>query len=83
MIETTGDSLIYTFDVSTGMLTITGNGTTVGSSKVNTAIGRTIVSDQNTTLKGVDFSRAPGITTIGNDAFRNCSGLSSITLPQG
>jgi len=76
------DDLIYKFDQSTGVLYISGSGTSVDSVSVNRAIGRYSESAENTTLHSVDFRRATNIKTIAERAFIRCTNLENIILPE-
>ena len=67
-----GENVYWTFDKSTGLLTISGSGkmSNYGYSKspfCNTSITKVVIED--------------GITSIGNSAFYGCAGLTSITIP--
>ena len=71
-----GDNVSYTLDTETGLLFITGTG----------AMNKYPYSGSNAPwiskryyIKTVDI--ADGVTTIGSNAFVDCSGLTSITIP--
>ena len=71
-----GENLTYTFNSSTGLLTISGTG-----SMSNYNYLRHIYSPfrRNSSIKAVVIEN--GVTTIGSEAFYECSGLTSVTIP--
>ncbi len=79
---TCGDNLTWTFDPDTGTLTIEGSGAMKDFTDWSSY-------DENNS-PWCDFkssitalSLPTGLTTIGEDAFYECSGLISVTIPEG
>ena len=70
-----GDNVTYTFDPTTGTLSISGTG------KMMNYFSATNVPwyEYRESIKEVTISS--GITSIGNDAFYGCTGLTSIVIP--
>ena len=72
-----GDNVNYSFDTSTGVLSITGTG-----AMTNYNIYAGIKSPWNSNrsyVKTIEISN--GVTSIGNEVFYGCSGLTSVTIP--
>ena len=66
---TCGDRLSWIFDDASGVLTISGDGA---------------MQDYTWSTSGTTAVVLPdGITSVGNNAFRNCSALTQINLPEG
>ena len=73
---TCGDNLQWSYDTDTKALTITGSGDMWDyNSRENTTPWAQVVSEITS------VSLPDGLTSIGNEAFSNCSALSSITIP--
>ena len=68
-----GDNVTYTFNSSTGLLTISGT----GAMKDYSYSGSPFYN--NNSIKSIVINK--GVTSIGNYAFRDCTGLTSITIP--
>ncbi len=69
-----GDNAVYSFEIATGILTISGTG------NINSyTYGQTPFSNQSA-IKEVVIEN--GITGIGNYAFSDCPGLISVTIPE-
>ena len=64
-----GTNCTFTFDTTTGLLTISGTG----------AMGDTPLFDECTNIKTVVIEN--GITHIGFQNFRNCTGIESVSFP--
>ena len=68
-----GTNVTYTFDSSTGLLTISGSGIMYDYSFYDSPFYN------QSSIKSVVINN--GVTSIGNYAFSNCSGLTSIEIP--
>ena len=66
-----GEHLTWSYDAETGALTITGTGAMKDFTYAETKWGGNV--------KSVSLSNGP--TSIGNNAFRNCTSLTSVTIP--
>ena len=66
---TCGTNVNWSLDTETGLLKITGTGAMTGNPW----------KSYNSSIKSVEI--AEGVTSIGSDAFYNCSGLTSVTIP--
>ena len=90
-----GDNVFWTFDESTGTLTIngTGNMSNYGSLDSpfynNTSIKNIVIEMRVTSIGGSAFYNCIGltsitipdsVTSIGNSAFRHCTSLTSVTI---
>ena len=69
-----GDNVTYSFDTSTGMLTISGTGKMTDYSYHNYS-----PFYQNTNIESVSIE--DGVTSIGESAFDSCTSLTSVTIP--
>ena len=93
-----GENVTYTFDSSTGLLTISGIGsiTNYSSSRSpfynQTSIKSVVINDSVTSIGNYSFQNCTGltsieipssVTSIGSYAFNCCSCLRSITIPNG
>ena len=67
-----GADLAWSYDSSTGALTVTGSGSMTDFSYSDTRWG-------GNDIKSV--SLPDGLTSIGNDAFSGCTSLTAVTLP--
>ncbi len=91
-----GENVYYTFDESTGLLTVSGEGemrsyNLNGTPFYNNSVIKTVVVEDGVTSIGdYAFSNCTGltsvtipdsVTSIGDDAFFLCTGLTSITIP--
>ena len=86
-----GDNVYWTFDESTGLLTISGEGEMWERCfNDNSEIKTVVIEDGVTSIGAEAFSSCTGLTsiTISNSvtnideyAFRGCTGLTSITIP--
>ena len=72
---TCGENAKWSLDTATGVLTISGSGDMYDYSHTNKAPW----CSQKDSIKSVYIEN--GITTIGNEAFYDCSSLTSITIP--
>ena len=68
-----GDNVYYTFDSSTGKLTISGSG-----AMSNYNYSSTSPFYEQTAIKSIEIQS--GVTSIGNEVFFGCSGLINITI---
>ena len=73
----TGDNLTWTFDDSTGTLTISGEGNMANMEDVDNAPWNEYRSRIN------EIVVEENVISIGDYAFWNCSNLTSVTLPEG
>ncbi len=73
---TCGDNLTWTFDESTGELTISGTG-----AMDDYMYSSSPWADHRSSIKTLSIS--DDVTSIGNYAFASCSGLTNIELPDG
>jgi len=71
-----GDSLYWSFDEATGILTITGSG-----AMENYSYRGAPWYSMRDSITGLSLHQ--GLTSIGNHAFENCMGLTSVTIPTG
>ena len=69
-----GDNLTWSLDTSTGVLEITGSG-----NMVNYSSDSMPWYDYRSDIKTVTIGN--GVTSIGFSAFRDCSSLTSVTIP--
>jgi len=84
---TCGDNLTWTFDIETGVLTISGEGAmydysfeTSYDEEYDEYIGiRAPWADYSDYIESVTIT--PGVTTIGDYAFFDCTELSAVTIP--
>ena len=86
-----GENVYYTFDESTGLLTVSGEGEMrVRCFDGNSEIKTVVVEDGVTSIGIGAFYRCTGltsitipdsVTSIGSGAFEDCTGLTSITIP--
>ena len=72
---TCGDNLTWTLDTETGVLEINGTGTM----KNYSSSSRAPWYDYRPSIKTITIGN--DVTSIGGDAFYNCTGLTSITIP--
>ena len=72
---TCGETLSWSYDKSTGTLTITGSGAMDDYGNTNDVPWRTVVRSISS------LSLPDGLTTIGDRAFYTCTSLTSVTIP--
>ena len=70
-----GENVNYSLNTETGLLSITGSGAMADYSSEEEVPWYA----QRENIKSVEI--ADGVTTIGNNAFNGCSGLTSLTMP--
>lgn len=71
-----GESIEYTLDISTGILTISGNGEMADYEQISD----TPWSEMRNDIKEIVVEE--GITSIGNAAFSGCENLETVVLPE-
>ena len=69
-----GVNVTYSFDTSTGMLTISGTG-----DMADYSFGNSSPFDSNSNIKSVIIENS--VTSIGSCAFDGCTSLTSVTIP--
>ena len=77
---------VTAYNVSSVIAGLTGDGSyilvAIGNwSSVHLSAIRTALSSNKSAKVNLDLSKATGLTTIGDSAFRGCSGLTSISIP--
>ena len=85
-----GENVYYTFDESTGLLTVSGEGEMRGRCFDGNSEIKTVVVEDGVTSIGVQafyectgltsVTIGKGVTSIGDGAFSGCTGLTSITI---
>ncbi len=72
-----GENVTYTFDSSTGTLTISGTGAMTNYTYSNSSCNSPFYNQSS--IENVVINS--GVTSIGDRAFHSCTGLTSITIP--